>query len=373
MVSPLQPVRITAAEAVDEYLELRHAGMLLGQYSPNSVQTYAQNLNFFLQALTSVHPEEGESTVLDDITGEDIDQILMAYARTPDRRKKQIAQTTAAKYRGTQKSIVSQQTFETTLKTFFGVAKTKRWVQDSPMAEEHRTLKVARKKASANPDRDPLTIAQLKAIVEYGPGDFADANTPKKELRWFCDRAILALMLRTGVRNSEVCKADREDFRPYIGPSGGANWVVHGKGSKTRELPISADVWSWITIWCEKRDKAIAEGTLPADTDKEAMFVSTWGNRINERYIQRLTKHVEERIRGHEDPEIAALARRFMPHTMRHTAATQALAAGADIKQVKEMLGHANISTSSVYLKRLDGELREVMDAVGTRFVDKSE
>jgi len=83
----------------------------------------------------------------------------------------------------------------------------------------------------------------------------------------------------------------------------------------------------------------------------EPLFLSSRGNRLNARAIERLV---------HKYAKMAGISKHISPHTLRHTFATDLLSAGADIRSVQSMLGHSNIATTQVYTHVTDQHLREV-------------
>lgn len=83
----------------------------------------------------------------------------------------------------------------------------------------------------------------------------------------------------------------------------------------------------------------------------DPLFVSSRGNRMNARAIERLIKKYKR---------IAGISKDISPHSLRHTFATDLLSSGADIRSVQSMLGHSNLSTTQIYTHVTDQHLREV-------------
>ena len=167
----------------------------------------------------------------------------------------------------------------------------------------------------------PLTVAAARAVVDGG----MTAN-----LDWIAarDTAILLLLYGCGLRVSEALAItlkdapvdDRETLR------------VTGKGSKTRLVPVLPITRSAVARY-------IAACPYPLDRE-EPIFRGAKGGVLD----SRLVRLVMERLRATMGlPETAT------PHALRHSFATHLLSAGGDLRQIQELLGHANLATTQVY------------------------
>lgn len=157
---------------------------------------------------------------------------------------------------------------------------------------------------------------------------------------------IINLMLNTGMRISEVLNITLEDLRRskangYI--------VIRGKGNKERYFPIDISdfsddhkIKSYISKYIEYRDDI--------DTTENSLFVSLKGEKISQRYIQKILK---------EGAEFSQLNKKISPHKLRHTFATHILRNGANIRHVQELLGHSSISTTQIYTHANIADLKE--------------
>jgi len=83
----------------------------------------------------------------------------------------------------------------------------------------------------------------------------------------------------------------------------------------------------------------------------DPLFLSSRGNRMNARAVERLIKKYKR---------LAGISKDISPHSLRHTFATDLLSGGADIRSVQSMLGHSNLSTTQIYTHVTDQHLREV-------------
>lgn len=89
---------------------------------------------------------------------------------------------------------------------------------------------------------------------------------------------------------------------------------------------------------------------------ERALILTSRGTRITSRDVQRLLRRAELRVAA--CPEVPAEDKRApTPHALRHTTATLLLAAGWDVKMVRDLLGHESITTVSKYLDKIPGEL----------------
>lgn len=148
------------------------------------------------------------------------------------------------------------------------------------------------------------------------------------------DRACLEMLYGAGLRISELVGVDIDDVELR------ARLVkVRGKGSKERIVPFGSKAEEAIRAWMTVR-KAVP--------DENALFVNFRGERITARSVRR---HFDRYVRN------AALKAGISPHTMRHSFATHLLNAGADLRGIQELLGHASLSTTQKYTHLNDWQL----------------
>jgi integrase/recombinase XerC len=153
------------------------------------------------------------------------------------------------------------------------------------------------------------------------------------------DRAFLELMYASGLRISEVVGIDLDDIELK------ARLVkVRGKGSKERIVPFGSTAENAIRNYLEARQELVK-------SEEAALFVNYRGERITTRSVRRL---FDRYVRN------AALRAGISPHTMRHSFATHLLNAGADLRGIQELLGHASLSTTQRYTHLSDFQLIEV-------------
>src|SRR5690349_4594517 len=122
---PAQVNRLTVEEAADRYVELVRARTLTGALSPATAEVYARDVATFVRLA-------GPGRVLDDLTGEDVDAVLLAFARKPDERRRPEDRRTAPG--GGVQSPASQARFRRSVSALFRHAAAVGWVHLDPMA-----------------------------------------------------------------------------------------------------------------------------------------------------------------------------------------------------------------------------------------------
>lgn len=141
------------------------------------------------------------------------------------------------------------------------------------------------------------------------------------------DTLVLHTLYALGCRVSPFCALKWLDAVER--PDGKATFTIVGKGSKTRYVTISADLWAKIRKY---RSDASFD---------EPMFASREGKHLARSQINRIITKAKEQ---------AGIDRNVSPHWMRHGHASHALHKGANVKLVKETLGHASLETTDQYL-----------------------
>jgi integrase/recombinase XerD len=153
------------------------------------------------------------------------------------------------------------------------------------------------------------------------------------------DRAILEVLYSTGIRRMELVGLDCTD----VDPERGTLFVREGKGKKDRLVPIGERAIRWTERYVDQvRPKLIERSALRAVRNRStiALFLSARGTRL------RATKLTD---RLHQYLSKAGIEKPGSVHIFRHTMATLMHDAGADIRDLQEMLGHAQLSTTEIY------------------------
>ena len=181
-------------------------------------------------------------------------------------------------------------------------------------------------KTDSEHKKDALTITQCQALLKT-----TDIST-QKGLR---DRAILALMMTAGLRTIEVVRADVGDLHSF----GDSVFLsIQGKGhdEKSAKVLVASQVYTFIQEYLATRKNL---------NGNEPLFTSTSRRNFNQRMeTQSISKLVKKKLR-----EISIDDNRHTAHSLRHTAATQALLNGVPLLQVQQVLRHSNINTTLIY------------------------
>jgi integrase/recombinase XerC len=154
------------------------------------------------------------------------------------------------------------------------------------------------------------------------------------------NRAILELFYGTGMRLSELVNLDLKDL-----DLPGGTVRVQGKGGKQRILPVGRTAFQTLRAYIEIR------GHFSPANGNNALFLNSSGDRISARGVQGLVRKTLSE--GSEK-------RRLSPHMLRHSFATHLLDHGADLQAVKELLGHASLSTTQIYTHLTRDRLKQI-------------
>ncbi len=229
-----------------------------------------------------------------------------------DARESDLLAYMAARHAGTRASTANRR-----LSVFKRFA---RWALRERLIAADPTLKL---QAARAPLRVPktLTEAQVEALLAA-----PDVDTPLG-LR---DRTMIELMYASGLRVSELVGLKTV----YVGLDEGALRIT-GKGSKERIVPFGAEAHAWIRRYLREARAAILGGQA-----SDALFVTARGGPMTRQMFWKLVKaHALK----------AGIHAPLSPHTLRHAFATHLLNHGADLRAVQMLLGHADISTTTIY------------------------
>jgi integrase/recombinase XerD len=195
-----------------------------------------------------------------------------------------------------------------------------RWALREQVATADPTLKLA---AARMPMRMPrsLTQAQVESLLEA-----PDAASPLG-LR---DRAMLELLYASGLRVSELVGVKSV----HLSLTEGVVRVM-GKGSRERLVPFGEEAHQWISRYLQEARPLILERRI-----SDALFVTVRGSAMTRQMFWNLIKRYALQ---------AGITVPLSPHTLRHAFATHLLNHGADLRAVQMLLGHADISTTTIY------------------------
>jgi len=157
------------------------------------------------------------------------------------------------------------------------------------------------------------------------------------------DRALLELLYATGVRVGELVGLDLEDLDL-------TSRVIRvlGKGNKERLVPFVVKAGQLLQVWLDRSTAIRAKGAAA-----NAVFLNLRGGRLTDRSVRRI---LDRRLSE------AAIHAHLSPHALRHSFATHMLGAGADLRAIQELLGHASLSTTQRYTHVSTDALMQVYD-----------
>lgn len=315
-ISPLLP---ETAEMFLAHLELEKG------YSPATVQAYANDLLQFEQTLT----EDGGKGLADPGTVTK-QQVRLFLA---DQHRKNV-----------NKSSISRRL--SALRAFFRFCARLRLLESLPTEGVSNPKQEKRHPSLLNVDQ---TFALLDQAGQNGlaqaPGTRASGQDPAlAEALLRRDLALAELLYGSGLRISEAIGLNTA----HLDLEGGVIRVL-GKGNKQRLTPLSDSSRQALRAWLDKRD-LVLEAAGAADN---ALFIGSRGGRLDRRQASRIIAALCRR---------AGLPQTVSPHALRHSFATHLLEAGADLRSVQELLGHARLSTTQRYTHLNMAKLMEVYD-----------
>jgi len=218
-----------------------------------------------------------------------------------------------------------------TLRSFFRYLVREQIISSNP-AKPVSTPKVEKLLPTA------LTVDEAFRLVE---SPSKGAIPEEMELR---DRALLELLYSSGIRVSELVGLNLNRVDLGLGIV-----KVMGKGRKERIVPVGGKAIEALKAYVEKR--GVVEDSSP-------LFVNLRGGRLTARSVGRVVKKYTRN---------SGIFRKISPHSLRHTFATHLLDAGADLREIQEMLGHVSLSTTQRYTHLSVGKLMEVYDKAHPR------
>ncbi len=206
-----------------------------------------------------------------------------------------------------------------------------RWALRERLMTQDPTLKLL---SARQPLRVPhsLSEAQVEALLAA-----PDVATPLG-LR---ERCMLELMYASGLRVSELVGLKTV----YVSLVDGALRVT-GKGSKERVVPFGGEAQAWIERYLASARAAILKGQ-----HSDALFVTARGGPMTRQMFWNIVKR---------HALAAGITAPLSPHTLRHAFATHLLNHGADLRAVQMLLGHADISTTTIYTHVARERLRQL-------------
>jgi integrase/recombinase XerC len=160
------------------------------------------------------------------------------------------------------------------------------------------------------------------------------------------DKALLETLYSTGMRVGELVAVNDADLDPAAGTC-----LIRGKGRKERLGLLGGPALAALAAYRLRRDAIHGGGAPDRGTFLSVRARHRGGRRLTDRDVRRiLLRYLVA----------CDLSRKITPHTLRHSFATHLVQAGADIRSVQELLGHASLSTTAIYTHLSLDALREV-------------
>jgi integrase/recombinase XerC len=192
-----------------------------------------------------------------------------------------------------------------------------------------------------------LTVAQMDMLLNI---PLAGAGPAAHWTAWR-DKAILETFYSAGLRVHELVQLNDDDIDLLSEVA-----RVRGKGKRERFAPLGGPAVETLLRYLQLRIAPANRADRPAG--RGPLFVNRFGRRLTTRSVQRmLKKHLV----------LAGLDPSLTPHKLRHSFATHMLDAGADLRSVQELLGHAHLSTTQIYTHITPERLRKVYEKAHPR------
>lgn len=209
----------------------------------------------------------------------------------------------------------------------------------------------------------PSALTPALSRRERGKGEGPVTATAALELR---DRAMWEVLYSTGVRVSELAGASLGSL-----DLGEEVLRVHGKGSKERIVPLTGKAVAALSEYLAMRWALSPPHPLPSPGGRGQgdgpqappaadgpLFLNARGGRLSDRGVRFLLARCLREV---------GLAGRASPHTLRHSMATHLLEAGANLRDIQELLGHSSLSTTQKYTHLAIDRLYAVYDQAHPR------
>lgn len=156
-------------------------------------------------------------------------------------------------------------------------------------------------------------------------------------------RLIILLLYSSGMRRAELISLERGsvDFSR-------CTVRVHGKGDKTREIPLQKDILEQIGLYLELREIM----GIASDNPASPILVRKTGQELYPALVDKLVKDELSGVQG--------ITGKRSPHVLRHSVATGLLNRGADLNSIKELLGHSSLAATQIYTHNSIEKLKQV-------------
>lgn len=213
------------------------------------------------------------------------------------------------------KSAATQSRVLATLRTFFD------YLQDQKIVEHNQAKKLKRPKFEKKLP-EIMTVDEVERLLAE-PSDHSPIG-----LR---DKAMLEVLYSTGLRVSELVSLNIEDINLSLG------YIRCSTGNSVRVIPIGKSSIEALEHYLKVGREKICRRGVVCD---ESAFVNNAGQRLTRQGFWKLIKKYTEQ---------AGIKKTITPHTLRHSFAVHMIESGVELKAVKEMLGHSDLTTTHLY------------------------
>lgn len=202
------------------------------------------------------------------------------------------------------------------------------YLERKGMWSENPAMELDKPKAARNLPK-VLSIEQIDSLLD---------SIDKTSLSGKRDDALFELVYSCGLRISEVCTLKLANLHLEE-----RLILVHGKGDKERLVPFGDRAYEKLLVYLQEVRPELVKGRIVAE-----VFVNYRGGAISRKGVWKRFKELEA-LSGVE----------AKVHTLRHSFATHLLQGGADLRSVQELLGHSDLSTTTIYTHVTDKQLEE--------------
>lgn len=198
---------------------------------------------------------------------------------------------------------------------------------------------------------DPAALLELPRHKPRLPGVLSEPEVLRlmdlpdiETLSGIRDRAILELLYGTAIRNGEMCSLDLKD----VDLATHLVRIQQGKGNKARVVPLGQEAQAWLETYLEK-----VRPRLLRNPRESAIFLDRWGHKgLSRAGVCEIVRRIGR---------LAQIGKTVTPHILRHSCATHMLRRGAGLRQLQQLLGHSQLTSTEHYTRVEVSDLRRVI------------